>query len=102
MFFERKVFFEFLDRESVRITTPFIQKTFDLKHTSEIKRGIDLINLKLCNSDARFYALIDRYRGIDGDEFLATYSLEVYVNNKKIKEIYFEDKNSLIKVKTLE
>lgn len=45
MFFERKAFIEFVSKNTVKITTPFRQKQFDLSKLSETE-VIDLIELK--------------------------------------------------------
>ena len=87
MFFERKVFIEFLSRDKIRLTTPFLQKEFYvLNHTF-----IDLIALKTINKANDFYLYVE-------ENILKIYCHRIQL----IESVVFEDKQKNIKVKILE
>lgn len=95
---ERKVFIEYLDRTTVKMTTSLRQNTFEIDKIDE-EQVIDLIDLKIRFKSKydKFYAIIDRYDGLD------TSGLEIYANGGQlIQEVYFSDRSVLIKTKILE
>ena len=97
MIFERKVFIEFVDRNRIKVTTPYKQNFFDLK-----KNGtkIDLIDLKESKLSGKFYALVDAWRQEPEDE--PYFSLQIFANEHRIREVHFGDVDCCVKCKILE
>lgn len=103
IFIERKVFIEFLDRTTIKMTTPLRQNVFEIDKIDE-EKILDLIDLKVRFKSKydKFYATIDRYKDIDGDKPTLN-SLEIYANGSQlIQQVYFSDYNVLVKTKILE
>lgn len=103
IFIERKVFIEYLDRTTIKMTTPLRQNVFEIDKMKE-EQIIDLIELKVKPRSGceKFFAIVDRYRDIDCDEPPIN-GLEIYANGSQlIQEMYFGDGDKLIKTKIFE
>ena len=102
MFFERKAFIEFVDETTIKITTPFKQKQFDVsKLKKEDTLSIDLIDLVILGGTktVNFYATITHVS--KPDRFL----VEVYADKSDIGLLGafdFFDREKFFKIKILE
>lgn len=96
MFFERKAFVEFLDFNRIKITTPFIQKQFELNSFFE-EEVIDLINLKKNEIETKFYLSVLKEKNEN------RYTLEAYANGSQlIGDLCFSEGGKFFKTKILE
>lgn len=94
MFFERKAFIEFVDKSTIQITTPFLQKRFDLENLYQWDLAIDLVKLTSFPTSGvhpEFYAFVGGEVGV--------YVLEVCTISSNVGSIDFSIGKQVFKIK---